>query len=100
MLSCAISGVVASIGSLPLDNMKTKILNMKRSNNSFYLDALGELPYTSMMDCFRKTIRNEGVLSLWVGLPAYYCRGAPHAMITLLAQDCIHDYLESRKNLQ
>lgn len=31
LFGSAISGVVASVGSLPFDNMKTKILKMKRS---------------------------------------------------------------------
>jgi len=41
------------------------------------------------MDAVFKTAKNEGVAGLWVGFPTYYFRIAPHAMITLLAQDFI-----------
>lgn len=47
--------------------------------------------YRGIFDCFRKSIANEGVLGLWVGLSTYYSRVAPHAMITLLTQDFFHD---------
>ena len=40
----------------------------------------------------RKSIKNEGVTGLWVGLPTYYIRVGPHAMITVLAQDFLHDF--------
>jgi solute carrier family 25 oxoglutarate transporter 11 len=49
------------------------------------------MPYTSFFNCFAKSIKNEGVLGLWVGIGTYYMRIAPHAMITVLAQDFLHD---------
>ena len=62
-----------------------------------YLDADGTLPYKNMFDCFAKTIKHEGFLNLWVGLPTYYFRVAPHAMISVLVQDYIHEYLNKHK---
>ena len=56
------------------------------------------LPYAGFIDCFRKSIAREGVTGLWVGLPTYYSRIAPHAMITLLLQDFFHDILTSHKS--
>lgn len=55
------------------------------------------LPYKNIVDCFLKTVKNEGFLSLWVGLPTFYFRVAPHAMISILVQDYIHDYLSKKK---
>jgi solute carrier family 25 (mitochondrial oxoglutarate transporter), member 11 len=62
-----------------------------------YVDAAGELPYKGFVDCFAKSIKNEGVLGLWVGLPTFYSRMAPHAMITVLLQDFFHDLLSGKK---
>ncbi|MCB0370943.1 MAG: hypothetical protein KDD45_16360 [Bdellovibrionales bacterium] len=61
-----------------------------------YLDEKGELPYKNIVDCFIKTAKNEGVAALWVGLPTFYFRVAPHAMISILVQDYIHDFLNKK----
>lgn len=50
-----------------------------------------------MIQCMTKTIANEGVTSLWVGLPTYYFRVAPHAMISVIVQDYLHDFVDKRK---
>lgn len=55
------------------------------------------MPYKGFVDCFAKSIKNEGFFGLWVGLPTFYSRMAPHAMITVLLQDFFHDLL-SKKN--
>lgn len=64
----------------------------------FDVDSEGVLPYKGFIDCFAKSIKNEGVLGLWVGLPTYYSRIAPHAMITVLLQDLFHDLLSGNKH--
>jgi solute carrier family 25 oxoglutarate transporter 11 len=56
-------------------------------------DSAGNLPYKGFLDCFAKSVRNEGVLGLWVGLSAFYMRVAPLAMITVLCQDYFHDLI-------
>jgi solute carrier family 25 oxoglutarate transporter 11 len=38
-----------------------------------------------------KSVKNEGITGLWVGLGTYYMRVGPHAMITVLCQDYLHD---------
>ena len=45
------------------------------------------MPYSSIADCFAKSIAKEGVTGLWAGLPTYYFRVGPHAIITLLAAE-------------
>lgn len=55
------------------------------------------MPYKGIVDCFAKSIKNEGILGLWVGLPTFYSRIAPHAMITVLLQDYFHDVLTKKK---
>jgi solute carrier family 25 oxoglutarate transporter 11 len=73
-----LSAVCTAVGSLPFDNMKTKIQKQKPL-------ADGTLPYKNMADCFAKSVAREGVTGLWAGLPTYYFRVGPHAIITLLS---------------
>jgi len=91
LTASAISGVSVSIISLPFDNIKTKFMKMRKNKD-------GVLPYSGFLDCFAKSIKNEGISGLWAGLPTYYMRIAPHAMITVLLQDFFHDILTPRKH--
>lgn len=38
-------------------------------------------PYKGVIDCMIKTIQKEGPFRLWVGLPIFYWRVAPHALM-------------------
>ena len=53
-------------------------------------DASGALPYKGMIDCFGKSIAREGVTGLWVGLPTYIIRIAPHSIISLFVLDWLN----------
>lgn len=78
--SSMLSAVATSTASLPFDNIKTKLQKMKRLPD-------GTMPYNGVVDCFAKSVAREGVTGLWAGLPTYYFRVGPHAMITLLASE-------------
>jgi hypothetical protein len=62
--------------SLPVDNIKVKL--QKQDNHDNF--------YKGIFDCFIKTVKREGVLRLWVGLPIYFIRGTPHSFILLKTQ--------------
>jgi solute carrier family 25 oxoglutarate transporter 11 len=85
IVSSLMASLIGSVASLPMDNAKTKLQKMKP-------DANGQLPYKGIVDCLSKTIVNEGVSKLWVGLPTYYVRIGPHVIITLV----LNDYLRSK----
>lgn len=85
IVSSLLASLIGSFASLPLDNSKTKLQKMKP-------DSSGNLPYKGIIDCMGKTIANEGVSKLWVGLPTYYIRIGPHVIITLV----LNDYLRSK----
>ena len=72
-----LASCIVALGVLPIDNVKTKLLNQAP-------DLKGVLPYKSMADCAVKTVRNEGYRGLWAGLPTFYFRVGPHAIIALL----------------
>jgi solute carrier family 25 oxoglutarate transporter 11 len=77
----AIAGFFASFFSLPFDFVKTQIQKMKPD------PVTGEMPFKGPMDCAMKQVQQGGITRLWAGFPTYYFRIAPHAMITLIAQD-------------
>jgi len=77
----AIAGFFAAFFSLPFDYVKTQVQKMKPD------PVTGELPFKGSVDCAMQQIKAGGITRLWSGFPTYYVRIAPHAMITLLAQD-------------
>jgi len=89
LIAAASAGLLASIFSLPFDNMKTKLQKMKPEGH-------GTLTYNGLTDCFVKTIRREGISRLWVGFLPFYSRTAPHVMLTLLIQDLFNTWSRNR----
>jgi len=79
----AIAGFFASFFSLPFDFVKTQMQKQKPD------PVTGELQYKSALDCAMKTMKEGGPLRFYAGFPTFYVRIAPHAMITLIAQDNI-----------
>lgn len=78
--SSMIAAVATAIGSLPFDNIKTKMQKQKAN-------AEGVMPYKNMADCIKQSLAREGVTGFWAGLPTYYFRVGPHAIITLMAAE-------------
>jgi solute carrier family 25 (mitochondrial oxoglutarate transporter), member 11 len=85
--SSAIAAFFACLFSLPFDNVKTKFQKMIKEPD-------GQYPYRSFLDCFSKSLKNEGLIGLYAGFPTFVFRIAPHIVITLLATD----YLNSQFN--
>lgn len=77
----AIAGFFASFFSLPFDYVKTQVQKAKPD------PVTGELPFKGPLDCAMQQVKKGGITRLWTGFPTYYVRIAPHAMITLIAQD-------------
>jgi solute carrier family 25 oxoglutarate transporter 11 len=88
--SSAIAGFLASAFSLPFDFVKTQMQKQKPD------PVTGELPFGSAMDCVMKTMKEGGPLRFYAGFPTFYVRIAPHAMITLIAQDKLKAFWKSQ----
>ena len=58
-------------------------------------DASGNLPFRSSFHCAGKMFAEGGPLRFYAGFPTYYFRIAPHAMITLIAQDQVKKFWKS-----
>jgi solute carrier family 25 oxoglutarate transporter 11 len=82
----AIAGFFASFFSLPFDFVKTQMQKQKPD------PVTGKLPYSSSMACVTQTLAEGGPLRFYAGFPTFYVRIAPHAMITLIAQDQIKKF--------
>lgn len=57
--------------------------------------ADGKMPFKNIFDCMGKTIGAEGLFGLWVGLPTYIVRIAPHVIISLLVSEFLKKKLLS-----
>merc|ERR1712113_1338468 len=79
----AIAGFFASFFSLPFDFVKTLMQKQKPD------PVTGALKYTSSINCGMTILKENGPLRFYAGFPTFYVRIAPHAMITLIAQDAI-----------
>lgn len=82
-LASAMAGVISAVVSLPPDNIKTKIMKMKKLPD-------GTMPYSGFIDCLTKSVKREGFFALWVGVGTYIIRVGPHAIITLLTNDYLN----------
>jgi solute carrier family 25 oxoglutarate transporter 11 len=80
LLSACVAGFTASVLSLPFDLMKSRMQDASS--------------YSGLVDCFSKTLKNEGFLAFWTGFSAYYMRTAPHAMIILMSGEPIRNYYD------
>lgn len=77
VLSALVSGLASTTASVPLDTAKTRIQQSRGGQ------------YSGMLDCLAKTVRNEGVTSLWKGWTPAYARLGPHTLITLVTLDSL-----------
>jgi len=77
----SIAGFFASAFSLPFDFVKSQMQSQKPD------PVTGQLKYSSSFDCVGKTMAEGGPLRFYAGFPTFYFRIAPHAMITLIAQE-------------
>lgn len=68
----AVAGFFASFFSLPFDFVKTRLQKQQKGPD-------GKLPYRSMVDCFTKVAKQEGLTRFYRGFGTYYVRIAPHA---------------------
>jgi len=85
-LASMLSAFCTAFFSLPFDNIKTKMQKQKPN-------AAGEMPYKGMPDCFVKSLAREGVTGFWAGLPTYYFRVGPHAVIVLMSSEVYKKFL-------
>lgn len=84
--SSFISGFYTSLAMNPFDTIATRMFNQG-------VDARGKgLLYKNLLDCFVKTIRVEGVMSLYKGFLANFMRIAPHTILNFTFWDLFKNW--------
>jgi len=72
LAASGVAGFFASFFSLPFDFVKTRLQKQQKAPD-------GTVPYKSMVDCFAKVAKQEGITRFYRGFGTYYVRIAPHA---------------------
>ncbi|KAF8931839.1 mitochondrial carrier domain-containing protein [Dissophora ornata] len=85
----SISGAVGATVVYPIDLVKTRMQNQRSK-------AVGELMYKNSIDCFKKVIKNEGVLGLYRGLGPQLVGVAPEKAIKLTMNDLVRRHLSDK----
>ncbi|KAJ2776640.1 mitochondrial aspartate-glutamate transporter agc1 [Coemansia javaensis] len=86
----AVAGGIGAAAVYPIDLVKTRMQNQRSA-------VVGELMYKNSVDCFRKVVRNEGILGLYRGLGPQLVGVAPEKAIKLTMNDFVRARLTDRK---
>jgi solute carrier family 25 protein 14/30 len=79
----SMAGFVATVGALPIDVVKTRMMNQKILKDG----SSSVVAYKGSMDCFVRTIRQEGFSALYKGFLPSYLRIAPFNIIFFLTYE-------------
>lgn len=79
--SSFIAGFFMTCTVAPWDNMRTKLMNQPTNAKI----------YNGFVDCFTKSVKEAGVLSLWRGFIPIWARFAPQATLQLLTLEFLYD---------
>jgi len=79
--SSFIAGFFMTCTVAPWDMLRTKLMNQPTDKKI----------YNGFSDCFVKTVKQDGVLSLWRGFIPIWARFAPQATIQLLTIEYLYD---------
>ncbi|KAF9996141.1 mitochondrial aspartate-glutamate transporter agc1 [Entomortierella chlamydospora] len=86
----SISGAVGATVVYPIDLVKTRMQNQRSK-------VVGELLYKNSVDCFKKVVKNEGVLGLYRGLGPQLVGVAPEKAIKLTMNDLVRGHLTDKE---
>lgn len=73
------SGLIYSVITMPLETAKNRMAFQKAD------PVTGKRPYTGALQAISLVARNEGVLKLWAGFPAYYLRCGGHTVAMFIS---------------
>jgi Mitochondrial carrier protein len=78
--AAAVAGFFMTCTVAPWDMLRTKLMNQPTDQKI----------YSGFTDCLVKTVKNDGVLSLWRGFIPIWARFAPQATLQLLTIDFLY----------
>ncbi|ORX68963.1 mitochondrial carrier [Linderina pennispora] len=85
----AIAGGIGATVVYPIDLVKTRMQNQRAA-------VVGEMMYKNSIDCFKKVIRNEGILGLYRGLGPQLVGVAPEKAIKLTMNDFVRSRMKNK----
>jgi len=76
VLASLFSGFIGAYGSMPIDVVKSRIMNQP-------VDPMSGrgLLYRNSWHCLKRTVQTEGLLALWKGTVANLCRSGPWVVV-------------------
>ena len=86
----AIAGGIGATAVYPIDLVKTRMQNQRSV-------VVGEVLYKNSLDCFKKVIKNEGILGLYRGLGPQLVGVAPEKAIKLTVNDLFRDVFKNKE---
>jgi len=89
VINGGIAGIIGVTCVFPLDLVKTRLQNQKAGPN-------GEMMYSSMLDCFKKTYRSEGYFGMYRGSAVNILLITPEKAIKLAANDYFRQRLTKK----
>jgi len=89
----AIAGAVGAAVVYPIDLVKTRLQNQRKSTAAAAANATGaaEVYYRGPIDCFRQTVAREGVRGLYKGIGPQLIGVAPEKAIKLAVNDLLRE---------
>jgi len=79
--SAFVAGFFMTCTVSPTDNLRTRLMNQPTDKKI----------YDGFVDCLVKTVKQDGVLSLWRGFIPIWARFAPQATLQLLTIEVLYD---------
>lgn len=86
----SLAGAFGAFMVYPIDLVKTRMQNQRSA-------AVGQQLYNNSLDCFRKVVRNEGVLGLYSGVLPQLVGVAPEKAIKLTVNDLVRGFFTDKK---
>lgn len=101
MMASALSGMLVRIPLHPIDTCKAK-LQVQRTppvtataTSTASTTGSSSIQYTSLRDCFRQTLRHEGLRGLYAGFPITFIGSAPAACLYFTSYELNKSFLAS-----
>ncbi|KAB1212874.1 Mitochondrial uncoupling protein 5 [Morella rubra] len=81
------AGFVAAVTSNPIDVIKTRVMNMN-------VEPGAEAPYFGALDCEVKTVRAEGIMTLYKGFIPTIFRQGPFTVVLFVTLEQVRMLLK------
>jgi len=78
------SGLIYSLATMPLESAKNRMAGQKAGPD-------GKLPYKGTLQTLSKVMKEEGIVGLYRGYPAYYLRCGGHTVSMFIMVQMIRD---------